>query len=1111
MAAYKTLNAEQRAAVDHIDGPVLVIAGPGTGKTQLLSARVANILQKTDTLPQNILCLTFTETGAENMRRRLTSFIGQAAYDVQISTYHGFGADIIRRFPEYFEQTRLEAPVDELSQHQVIAAIVDALSYANPLKQTRHHLDDLISTISEIKRALLSPEDLKIITAENARFLSQASKQIGDIFADFTKMPTKLPAAAPYFEQTLKVLGSFTAQKPANPQFGSLAKLASDELSTALDEAATLTKTKPLTKWKNKWLAKNADNNFVLAGELENQRLAALAGVLESYQSVLEQNGWYDYDDMIIRTIGAMQKHPDLRYTLQEQYLYILLDEYQDTSTAQAKIVQLLTNNPVHEGRPNVMAVGDDDQAIYAFQGANYSNMLEFSKAYKDVFVKNLTENYRSSADILQTATAIADQIESRLTHSFAGMDKTIVQANHKLPPAVIERVQTSSDIAQFDYIAKSIEKLIQSGVNPSEIAVLAPKHQHLEPLVPYLNARNIAVHYEKRENILDAPVVRQLITMSQLVLALASRNEMLADSLWPTVLSYDFWHIATSDIWRLSWKINDNKDLTWAKTLLDSDDENCQKIALLFLTLANKVNDETCETMLDYLTGTLQINPNETNHLLVRSPLRAFYLSTEAMQTQPELFYETLSHLRVLRTKLREHQANFASSLKLADLLNFIQMYEDAGERIISTSPYAQSDNAVQLMTVYKAKGLEFAHVFLPACQDEVWGASTINKGNKLTLPANLAPIRHAGTSEDERLRLLFVALTRAKIGLHLVNYAQNYSGKTTKHLKYFDEIEQADGSFKAMILPPKYQTVFQDGYTPPALTLLELSWQNRHIDGLTTGRLQSLLTNRLANYQISPTHLNSFVDTEYGGPIEFFFTSILRFPEAPSISGQFGNAIHETLEWCQHQVSASGKLPDTKEITNYFAARIAAKKLGEQQTKLETERGQAALRAFVRERGHIFKPDNIAEHNFRHDGAACGPARLTGKIDLLEIDEANKTITVVDYKTGKSHAKWLSDSSLHKYRQQLYFYKLLVEGSHHFPGYTVEKGRLEFIEPDTSGRIQSLDLAFDNQELAHTKKLLTAVWQHILQLQFPAIDNYKSSVAGIKQFESDLIDGIV
>src|SRR6185437_16006093 len=148
------------------------------GKTELLSARVANILKLTDTPPQNILCLTFTENGAENMRERLSRFIGQAAYDVTINTYHAFGREIIQRFPEYFTETRLQNSVDELGQRQIITDVVENMRYSNPLKQTRHHEGDLIATISEVKRGLLTAEDLRLIAAENLLFIRNVAREL---------------------------------------------------------------------------------------------------------------------------------------------------------------------------------------------------------------------------------------------------------------------------------------------------------------------------------------------------------------------------------------------------------------------------------------------------------------------------------------------------------------------------------------------------------------------------------------------------------------------------------------------------------------------------------------------------------------------------------------------------------------------------------------------------------------------------------------------------------------------------------------------------------------------------------------------------------------------
>jgi DNA helicase-2/ATP-dependent DNA helicase PcrA len=1111
-AVYDGLNSAQKSAVDYIDGPLLVIAGPGTGKTQLLSARVANILEKTDTLPGNILCLTFTENGALNMRERLTRFIGQAAYDVTISTYHAFGADILQRFPQYFAELRLQNPVDELGKHQIVSGIVETMSYSNPLKQTQHHLGDLIGTISEVKRALLTTKDLRAIASENSTFIASAGNASSQLLTDFVmRMPSKFTVAEEPFSQLLEHIQKLIPAKPVSAQFGSLAILAAESLEAALSEAAEINKTKPLTAWKNKWLAKNSHNQFIFAGKLENDRIAALASVFEAYQKALSSRGMYDFDDMIIRAIDALQKHDDLKYSLQEQYLYILLDEFQDTNAAQLRLVSLLTDNPVSNGRPNVMAVGDDDQAIYAFQGAEYSNMLDFYQLYRDVKVISLAENYRSHADIISTASNIRSQIETRLEHNFSNITKQLLAKNDHLPSAAtITRLELPSSLAQYDWMADCIEQLIKKGTAASEIAVLAPRHKQLEPLVAYLNTRSIPVRYEKRENILQAPVVRQLITMSRLVLALNRHDDIAANALWPKVISFNFWNIPTTAIWKLSWDHQDSKELTnWAKTML-ADGTVFRTPALLFLTLANKSSTETLETMLDMLIGSEVVDTKEADLPKVSSPLRDYYMGAAMQAEQPELLYETLSHLTVLRAKLRIYQNNIEETLSLEDFLAFVAEYEAAETPILNTSPYNQQADAVQLMTVFKAKGLEFKHVFLPSIHDDVWGNSSYGNSNKITLPANLAPIRHAGATEDERLRLLFVAITRAKIGLYLTSYRSDFTGKPTKRLKYLDEQEQADGTFKALVLPKAAQTVTVDEHhTVPGIELFQLDWRNRHMAGIGQGTLKNLLEDRLTSYQLSPTHLNSFTDLVYGGPERFFFNTLLRFPEAPTVSGQFGNAIHETLEWVQHVVSETGTLPSIERTITQFTSNIKAKKLAAPQLVLEIERGSDALKAFMCAYGKNFTATDKAEVNFRNENVFIGEAHMSGKIDRMEIDRTDKTITVVDYKTGASYSKWENSSKLHKYQQQLYCYKLLIEKSRSYAGYTVTQGRLAFIEPDKDGAINILELQFEPGELTRTTKLVQAMWQHVMTLNLPDVSSYDATIKGIKQFEQDLLDG--
>jgi len=1088
---YAGLNTAQKQAVDAIDGPVLVVAGPGTGKTQLLSARVAQILRKTDTLPQNILCLTFTESGAQNMRDRLTRFIGKNAYDVQIGTYHAFGGDLIRRYPEYFTETRLERPVDELGKRQILTEIVDRLSYRSPLKQAHHHLGDLMSTISEVKRGLLTPESLRDIAAGNMAVIEQASKVIGDSLADYTKrLPSKLATSEPIFGEIYGELAGLAETATVYPPFENLAQLASEQLEKALTEASEIGKTTPLTAWKNGWLAKNADNQFVLAGALEAARIAELANVLEAYEKALADRGLYDFDDMILRSIRALEDNTELKYTLQERYQYVLLDEFQDTNAAQLRLVELLTDNPANEGRPNVLAVGDDDQAIYAFQGAQYSNMLDFFHLFQGVLVINLSENYRSTAEVLETAKNVSAQIADNLTASFPELDKALVAANEKLPKSTIIRTEYTSEIAERAGVAAQIKQLLKDGVNPSDIAVLAPKHRYLEPLVPYLDG--VPLRYERRENILDAPVVRQLLTMSKLVAALHDRNFTLADSFWPEVLSYPFWGFPVSSIWQLSWAASDQRK-HWGELLLA--DEQLRPVALLFLGLAGQAETETLEVMLDRLIGTEEVLTGEADLPAVRSKLRTTLLSNDE-----STLYQTVTELTVLRARLHDHQQQRGTTLVLRDLLGFVAEYEAADEQMVNTSPYNEAAEAVQLMTVFKAKGLEFAHVFLLCCQDDVWGNASRGAGNKLTLPANLAPIRHAGTTEDERLRIFFVALTRAKYGLYLSSHAATYAGKKPPRLKYLAEIEQADGSVVSQVLPVAFGALKHDTAESLPLESLETNWRARHT--ILTPPLRELLRERLERYRLSPTHLTKFLDLEHAGPQSFLLENLLRFPTAPGVDLAFGNAVHETLEWLQIETNQHGQTPSAAAAVKYLNARLVLQPLTSEQLATQQARGENTLEVFLS--SQTFTAGNRPEYNFRDEGVVFGGVRMSGKVDLLEIDQERKTITVVDYKTG---ALGSDPAKRHRYELQLYCYKLLLQGSHTFKDYTVEQGCLVFVEPNGDGKITRHTVTFKEDELTRVQKLVTAMWYHVTTLDMPDTSSYDTTFAAIKQFEQDLL----
>ncbi len=1097
---YQQLNAEQRDAVDAIDGPVLVIAGPGTGKTQLLSMRVANILQKTDSAAHNILCLTFTESAAHEMRQRLAAMIGQQAYNVTISTYHSFGSELIQRYPQYFSDMPNARPIDQLNIHTIVENIIQKLPYSDPLKSSIFYIQDVTKTISDCKRALLEPDDVRAVAKDNLDFIKSTSLQTKKLLATITRMNKD---CVPLFEELL------TTQKPTNKdqkvvnEVVKLPYLFNSSLAEALEEVTETGKTTPLTKWKNAWLERDEQGLFVVKDHYTNQRLLALADVYEQYVKELQSKQLFDYDDMILRAISGLKDFADFRFSLQEQYQYLLLDEFQDTNAAQLELVKLLTDNPVYEKKPNVLAVGDDDQAIFSFQGADYSHMLAFKETYSDVKIVTLTKNYRSHPDILHVAHGISNQIEERLHHRFDDIQKTLSAESTSLPKdGAIERHEFKSDVAQFGWVAKQIAIKLEKGVSANEIAIIAPQHKHLEPLIPYLQKAGVPVRYEKRENVLEDIHILQLTRMSELVIALNENALDLVDALLPEVLSYDFWNIPTTDIWQLSWQANEQKT-RWSNLL--AGDANYSQIFLFFTRLGSLSNTETLESMLDHLIGIKSIKIDDDDYT---SPMYQYNFGSHNQKEQTTQFWNLLSNLTVLRQHLREHWSADKSVLGLSDFVQFIDEHNNAKIKILNTSPYHESAEAVQMMTAYKAKGLEFESVYLLACLDDAWGTKARGQYSKISLPLNLQHARFAGATNDEQLRLFFVAITRAKHNLFLTSYANTYSNKLTTRLQYLNEINVDDQAISPL-LPTKSQTIIQNDATAPNAPDLSAYWHTKHsMEVIKNADIHALLEPKLQSLQLAPTHINSFTDVIHGGPQHYFMNTILKFPKAPSPYSEYGNAVHEVIDWVHLQNKVSGKLPTINSVIKEFNARLDLKQLNTQDKELMAKRGQEALTIYMNKRAHLFSADNEHEYDFKREGVFVGDAHISGKIDRLIIDKKSRTISIVDFKTGKSYSKWnSSELKLHKYKQQLYFYKLLVEGSQKFANYTVTDAYLEFVEPDTNGNIVELHVQFDQNYMQHIKQLIRAVWQSVMKLEFPSLDSYQPSVKGIVQFEEDLI----
>ncbi len=280
-ARYKKLNARQKQAVDHIDGPLMVVAGPGTGKTELLSMRVANILAKTDVLAENILCLTFTESGATAMRERLSEIIGRDAYKVAIHTFHSFGSEVINRYSEYFYHGADFRPADELASYEIVKSIFDSLDYNNPLASKLDgeyvHIRDTLQAISELKKSGLTNEELLQILDNNDLVLDSIESDLAEIFA------TRISSATTEMLAPISEKMAVQEIPKLPPGVAPLANVMALSLAHAIDEAHQSASTKPITAWKNAWLEKNEAGEFIFKDRKRSAKLRAVSYVYYLY------------------------------------------------------------------------------------------------------------------------------------------------------------------------------------------------------------------------------------------------------------------------------------------------------------------------------------------------------------------------------------------------------------------------------------------------------------------------------------------------------------------------------------------------------------------------------------------------------------------------------------------------------------------------------------------------------------------------------------------------------------------------------------------------------------------------------------------------------------
>ncbi len=1001
---YERLNEQQRRAVDAIEGPVMVIAGPGTGKTQILASRIGKILLDTDTNPQNILCLTYTDAGVVAMRKRLLQFIGPDAYKVNIYTFHAFCNDIIQENLSLFEKTALD-PISDLEKIELFKELIDAFPKNHPLKRYR-----------------------------------------GDVY---------------YEVKNLQALFSTMKKEGWAPAY----------INLKIDEYLDSLPTRDGFTYKKKYREFNAGDLKAdkIAEEKEKmEKLRAAVNEFDRFQQLMRKKNRYDFDDMINWVIRAFEENKNMLASYQEKFQYILVDEYQDTSGTQNRLVELLIS---YWDKPNVFVVGDDDQSIYRFQGANIENMLQFAGNYKDeLLTVVLTSNYRSTQPILDISKTLISRNEERLVNQVDGLSKELLSSNeqikHLTNNPVIREFETQRQ--EMIGIVKQVQQLLASGVSPGNIGIIYKENKYGEELSRYFKLLNIQAYSKRHLNILELPEAKKILLVLKY---LASEHYIpySGDEMLFEILHFNWFGIPPVEIAKLSLEAADKRyggsrssirQLLYEKSAAPPRD--------LFSTGLH----EGLKKVSAVIEKLLADVPNITLQQLFENIIQETGLLSRIMQSSDK--HWQLQVLTALFDFIKE-ETRRNPLLNLQQLVTLIELMEKESISL----PLVQvsgSDKGVNLMTAHGSKGLEFEYVFIAGCNAVSWEKKK-KPGGGYKLPDTMFTSHPAASEEEELRRLFYVALTRAEQHLFISYSKFKNDGKELEPSMFIAEIlDKHEISVEKVLIDSPVLSEFAGlGFSKP---------EAPQIDAIE----EAFIGRTLEKFVMNVTALNNFLKC----PLEFYFKNLIRIPSPKNEATEFGSAVHHALEklFRKMQENGNNKFPPKETFISdftWFMERHRESFTREQYNR-RMEYGPEILGNYYDRYISSFNPVVSVELNIRNVVVEDVP--LKGKLDKLEFD--GKSVNVVDYKTGdpdKALPKLKGPSENEPnggdYWRQAVFYKILVD-NYKAKDWKVVSTEFDFIEPDKKKQYRKEKITISPADIATVTNQVTRTWQKIQNREF-------------------------
>ncbi len=986
----KNLNEKQLQAVEAIDGPVLVLAGAGTGKTQTIAARIANIRAKTDTAPENILCLSFTNNAVKNMRDRLVKYLGPDGYKIRIHTFHSFCSEVIKNNALNIEL------LDDLERLEIIISLIDKLPHNSPLKpwgDNYFYQNDLIKNIQTLKRENISPEKLFELIDIQKKFLTKSTNL-------FLKLKTNPKETQEIFNEILK----FADSEILN--YLNYQKILFDQGYFENGKAKN-----PLINFKNALL------KFYLDLEKNIPKQFELQKIYQEYQQKLSEINRYDYEDQILFAIKAFNEDADLLFDYQEKYQYILVDEYQDANSSQNEILNLLTKN---DDLPNLFVVGDDDQSIFRFQGANLENIYEFVQKYQPKVI-TLNNNYRSHQTILDSSQCVIEKNKNRITGFLTYIDKSLKSAISD-PCQPISLFSSSSKLEENYFVAQKINELIEQKVSPKEIAVIYRNNADVLDLLPLLEKLNIKYTLSSGNNILTDIKIKQLITLLKYI------NNPSQELLFP-ILAYDFIGLKERELYNFY-----------------KHGKTCKKI--------KKFEKRIAKAKI-YLEN---YNLNKAFNKIIRK----FKILKTILKNLPagRQDYETLQKFNAFYDHLKK--LSFEKNINLSDFINRLDLFIDNNIPLEIENNITLNDS-INLMTVHKAKGLEFEYVFVINAISTRWGES--RDRNNLRLPLGILKYeinKDLNDLSEEDRRLFYVALTRAKKDLFL-SYGAAIPSQFLSEIKpelINNIISTPELAKKALLFNfQKYPQIISDNDFE-----------------------KYLKTYLKENYVLSPTNLNSYLKC----PLCFFYKTILKIPQTKNKYASYGTAVHAALsDLLKNNLSK-------KKFLESFTKHLKQENLIKKEFQNLLANGLDELSLYYDKYLDTFKNENLSEFSFKPFNVHLDNIPITGNIDKIEIQK-DLHATAVDFKTGNPDKRDNDDD----YQRQILFYKILADNCPQFK-YKINAGVLDYIK-----KTKRKNIEIKEKDLSNLKILIKDVYNKILNLEFNQIGEKCKDENHIHQFQ--------